>query len=86
MKFYDALKALDEKGQSISREDWEDLLYVSRMAAGKELGSISVPFLFACDAYGNWVPWTPTQSDLFAIDWFVMEPSKGRFYPEGATG
>lgn len=30
----------------------------------------SVPYLFADDA--SQAPWTPTQQDLFATDWFLL--------------
>lgn len=78
MKFYDALRELDLRGRSIARCSWTEYMYVSRMSAGDQIGSISVPFLFACNEAGDWVPWQPNQGDIFADDWQAMTAPMGQ--------
>jgi hypothetical protein len=85
MKIYEALRELDINGCAIQREDWESILWVSRMAPAWEIGSINIPFLFACTDNGDWVPWVPSMVDIFADDWVVFEAPVGRVYREHAN-
>ncbi len=44
-------------------------------ATGRPVGTVMIfdPYLMLHNAQGHFVPWTPSQGDLFATDWAVVE-------------
>ncbi len=86
MKFSQAFDEA-QRGFSITREAWgqgtrvvaqpgyPEGVALSAQAAqviGEPVGTVVrfAPYLARCE-HGTWVPWTPTQEDLFASDWGV---------------
>jgi hypothetical protein len=34
---------------------------------------MTLPYVYAADADGDLVPWVPSQADLLAVDWTLVE-------------
>lgn len=59
------------QGRRIRRAGWNGKdQYVGR---GKDQDGITEPFLVLHNQQGGVVPWVPSQGDLFANDWEIME-------------
>lgn len=72
MDFSAALKALKTKAK-VAREGWNGKGQWAHMQVPDEHSKMRVPYLYLCNAQGHLVPWLPSQGDLFADDWQVVE-------------
>lgn len=87
MKFWEALKELQEYGKGIYRTSWtgngnrDDLgiaqfLNVRQPDASDADPAMTFPFLFLSCSIGaefvGCIPWQPSQADLFSEDWETL--------------
>lgn len=59
-------------GRLIARTGWNGPGQYVKAQFPDENSEMSVPYLVLKNAQGQYVPWVPSQGDLFAIDWFVL--------------
>lgn len=82
LSFGEAVQNLKEYVR-VTREDWHDKgIYVG--TDNNPAIKMTLPFIFMRTEKGHFVPWLPSQSDIFAEDWGIVVP----FVPgmgEGAT-
>lgn len=71
MDFSKALDAL-KRGERLQRVGWNGQGMWVRQALPYYGSSASVPYLFLRTATDERVPWTPSQTDLFAEDWQIV--------------
>lgn len=74
MNFSQAFKEA-ENGNGIQREDWNGKGLIVRAQFPDENSKMGVPYLYI-DAHalgGKNAPWVPSQTDMFAKDWRVVE-------------
>lgn len=74
LDFGEALQEL-RRGHSVARRGWKEKfacvkLHDSEMSHKLEL---TLPFIYMKTTIGNRVPWAPTQTDMLALDWYVVE-------------
>lgn len=72
MSFEVALTNL-KAGHRVSRRGWngrEMWLHLQRPDLGSKM---TLPYIYLRTAQGEYVPWAPSQADLFAEDWFVRD-------------
>ena len=74
LDFGEALQELS-RGHSVARRGWKEKfacvkLHDSEMSHKLEL---TLPFIYMKTTIGNSVPWAPTQTDMLALDWYVVE-------------
>jgi hypothetical protein len=72
MKFGKALEAL-KSGEKVTREGWNAAGQYVELQVPDEHSKMRRPYLFLCPVDGALVPWAPTQSDVLAQDWSVVE-------------
>lgn len=71
--FSDALAAVKE-GKKVAREGWNGKGLVVSAQFPDENSKMGNPYLYidATALGGKLNPWVPSQTDLFAEDWFVV--------------
>lgn len=72
MNFQDALAAA-KNGHKIAREGWNGKGQNVSAQFPDEHSMMTAPYLYLFNAQGGFVPWVPSQGDLFAEDWGVVE-------------
>lgn len=74
MDFSEALQAL-KKDQRLSREGWNGKGLSVMAQYPDDNSKMGNPYLYidATKLGGTLNPWVPSQTDLFAEDWFVVE-------------
>jgi len=82
MQKMDFAEALDEirSGFKVSREGWNGKGMYVALHVPDNPGAL-LPFLYLKTADHMMVPWTPSQTDILAVDWVrysVAEPSKAQ--------
>lgn len=71
LAFENVLFKAKHNGSRIRRTGWNGKdQYVE---AGQQQGNITEPFLVLHNQQGGVVPWVPSQGDLYANDWEIME-------------
>lgn len=83
MSFENALTALKE-GERVARQNWNGkgmwlamIDYSSAVPRGKNVPTSDevrvLPWVGLKTADNNFVPWQPSQTDLFSHDWFILQ-------------
>jgi hypothetical protein len=60
-------------GFKISRSGWNGKGQFIQLQTPDEHSKMSLPYLYLFSAQGDFVPWVPSQGDLFAEDWMGIE-------------
>jgi hypothetical protein len=68
LSFSEALIALKEV-KRVTRADWNETYLQMEWPSTK----LTLPYIYMRTEQGHFVPWTPTQTDIFADDWFVVQ-------------
>ena len=70
--FSDALRAAQRNGRKIARRGWNGAgQYVTCQWPDKG-SKMTQPFMVLKNAQNEFVPWAPSQGDLFANDWAIL--------------
>lgn len=69
--FSEALVGLKE-GKKIARSGWNGAGQYLEMQVPDENSKMKRPYIFISPVDGNLVPWTASQSDLLATDWYEV--------------
>lgn len=72
LSFSQAFNALKD-GQKMQREGWNGKNQWVECQYPDESSKTTVPYLCLRNAQGDFVPWVPSQGDLFAYDWQEVE-------------
>jgi hypothetical protein len=74
MDFSDALSMLKNGSvRSIQRSGWNGKDQYVQVQLPDEGSKMTVPYLYLINASGKYVPWVPSQGDLFAEDWVAIK-------------
>jgi len=73
MEFEDALKEL-KAGNIVTNENWngEDMYLVMQVPDANS--KMQLPYIYMSNAQKKFVPWTPSQMDLFSDGWINTGP------------
>jgi hypothetical protein len=67
-----AMSLVLSQGKKVTRKKWGAIAWISKTSS-KYAGEYMSDFVFACTLQGDFIPWTPTQFDMFAKDWEIFE-------------
>jgi len=70
--FGDALIAL-KQGNKVSREGWNGKDQHLELQTPDEHSKMTLPYIFIKTVQGDLVPWLASQTDMLAVDWFVVK-------------
>ncbi len=65
-----AVEAL-QAGQKVARQGWNGANMYLELQVPDEHSKMSLPYVYMYTVQGDLVPWTCSQTDLLALDWFV---------------
>jgi hypothetical protein len=72
LNFGQALEELKD-GRKLQRAGWNGLRqYIERNEVAPGITAITVPYLTIRTVQGNYIPWSPSQTDILAEDWRVI--------------
>jgi hypothetical protein len=72
MTFSTALNLVKKK-EKVAREGWNGKNQWVEVCELDKISDVYAPFLILKNAQDVYVPWVPSQGDLFANDWAVVE-------------
>lgn len=70
MNFSKALEDL-RAGKIARRDSWEKDQHIAYVAGDEDAATLE--HIMLTDSDGNSVPWTPSQTDILALDWNIVE-------------
>jgi len=73
MEFEDALRAL-KAGNIVTNENWNGNEMYLVMQVPDTNSKMQLPYIFMSNAQKKFVPWTPSQMDLFSDGWINTGP------------
>ncbi len=75
MKTFGIGKAVKEllNGNTVSRTGWNGPDQWLRLQVPDENSDMSLPYIFIKTVQGHLVPWLASQTDILAIDWYLVE-------------
>ena len=76
MKFGEAQEAMAE-GKKVARHGWNGEGMWIEDQVPDEHSKMTLPYYYIKTAQGDLVPWTISQSDAHASDWYVVENEQG---------
>ena len=68
MNFEEALESLKD-GDKITNLEWNGKGMYLEVQFPNHLSKMTHPYIYICDAKGELLPWTPSQTDLFSKSW-----------------
>jgi hypothetical protein len=68
MSFSKALTALKDFFR-VTRDDWKDTYLQMEWPSTK----LTLPYIYMRTEQGHFTPWTPSQADLLANDWYIVQ-------------
>lgn len=75
LNFGEAIQQLKE-GQRVAREGWNGkgqfLQLLIPVGPVMDETRTWLPYIYICTVQGNFVPWTPSQTDMLADDWGIV--------------
>ncbi len=71
MNFGQALEAL-KKGKKVYRSDWDGVMWLE-LEVPNLFNIMTAPYIYIEYTDGSRYPWTPSQTALFAEDWYIKE-------------
>lgn len=72
MKFYDALKFLEE-GKKVMRRKWGPSGMYIKIHWPNPDELMTIPYIYLSTAQEFLIPWCPSQTDVLASDWDTKE-------------
>lgn len=66
-----AIKELQHGGR-VQRSEWRGMVYLELQVPDAH-SKMTEPYIYQHQPLGELVPWTPSQADLLAIDWQIVE-------------
>jgi hypothetical protein len=72
MPFEEALKHI-KNGQRVARSGWNGKGMWAALQTPDPLSKMTLPYIYMKAANGGYAPWTPTQCDILAEDWCLVE-------------
>ncbi len=72
MPFEEALKHI-KNGHKVARNGWNGKGMWAALQRPDSLSKMTLPYIYMKSATGGYGPWTPTQCDIMADDWVIVD-------------
>ena len=60
-------------GNAVSREGWNGPGQKLQLQAPDAKSKMTLPYIFITTVQGDLVPWLASQTDILALDWYVVD-------------
>jgi len=67
-----AISQMRMGGRKVSRKGWNGKNQFLQLQVPDEYSKMTLPYVYITTVQGDRVPWLCSQTDLLALDWFVV--------------
>lgn len=60
-------------GVKVSRRNWNGKNQFLQLQVPDENSKMTLPYIYITTVQGDRVPWLASQTDILALDWFIVE-------------
>ena len=75
MNFSEVLNLL-KRGNKVARSGWIGKNMWVAVQYPDDYSKMTLPYLYMRTAQGDFIPWTISQADVFAVDWSVIDTTE----------